>query len=203
MVIEDLRENGWLILSRHSDSEKFSMLTRQIENDAPLMRDVEITSAAAKGQLRASRKQFDFHTDGVFWKIPPRWMCIEVLRADAGGALHVVDLRPLALSLGAIGPVFFGNENAGCVARAADDRDGNWILRYRRDYMHAVDGTEPAHWESAHTAVANHVQAQAHRVGELQPNECLFLDNWSFAHCREAFSGERVIRRMWFGGIAA
>ncbi|MGX1166740.1 hypothetical protein AB7M16_003006 [Bradyrhizobium sp. USDA 372] len=201
-MIEVLRKDGWLRLSRSDDFAEISLLIAEIEEDTPLMRDIEIASSGSRAQLQASREQFDFHTDGVFWQVPPRWMCIEVLRADFGGALHVVDLRPLSEVLDAFGPVFFGNGNGGLVARAVENHDGSQVLRYRQDYMHSVNDAEGVNWGGLHLTAAHHMHRRAHRVGELRANECLFLDNWHFAHFRAAFSGERVIRRLWFGGVS-
>lgn len=200
-VFETLRREGWLVLSRSEDAGSYEMLVEELAaSGAALSRAVEISSSNGGAVLRASRDLFDFHTDGVFWPVPPRWMCIEVLRADQGGALHVIDLRPLADALSLMGAVFFGNEHGGTIASAAADIDGDLILRYRRDYMLPVEETSEGGWTAAHDAFLRHTQANARRVGELQESQCLFLDNWKFAHCREAFKGDRIIHRKWFGG---
>ena len=199
-MIDALREKGWLVLSGPGSDRHFSVLIGQIERDgAPLVRDVKVASAGCGGNLLAHEGKFESHTDGVFWALPPRWLCIQVLKAEAGGALHVLDLRPLATQLD-IGLIYFGNSAHRLLAPVVDCFRGSKYVRYRRDYMTVEEGASTNLLDSAHVAFAEYAAASSHCIGELGQQDFLFLDNWNYAHCRDAFSGQRVIRRMWFGG---
>jgi hypothetical protein len=200
-MMEELVEQGWALLHGTQQSNPVQYVVESLSNiSAPITRDVQIGSSGCAGDLLASRDEFEFHTDGVFWALPPRWVCIELLRADSGGALHILDLRPIAEVLSAVGRVFFGRESVGIVGEMLERFDTCQVLRYRRDYTIPLSEPDATKLENAVNSVAIHAAAHAVVVGELSLGDCLITDNWRIAHRREAFRGERLIRRLWIGG---
>jgi alpha-ketoglutarate-dependent taurine dioxygenase len=198
-----LAARGWEVLEAGPGGEPLANVIEALTGSGTaLLRDVEIGSAGCPGDLVASPEEFAFHTDGVFWKLPPRWICIQVLRADGGGALHVLDLDPLADELRRCPHLWFGTGQGGLVGPVVADGGARPVIRYRRDYMHALEDTDTAKLAELHERVGAHAAA-AERVGELAPGDCLVIDNWRLAHRREAFRGERRIRRLWFGAKAS
>lgn len=157
-------------------------------------RDVTI-GAEVRDDLRPQCGDFWFHTDGVFWQTPPRWVAIQVLRADSGGEFELLDGRRMSESIPR-GEVAFGRRpllrssvyTFGAAAR----------IRYRRDYMHAVAGG------ASIAAIDGVVEAGAADATRVQPRliagDCILLDNWRLLHRRLPFAGVRRIRRIWLGG---
>lgn len=156
-------------------------------------RDV-IVGAAGGGDLLSHPDDFWYHTDGSFLAKPPRWMIIEVLQAESGGALHLLDASPLIRQFDA-GEIWYGTELAGIVAPVASDINGRVCIRYRADYM------RPYHdfslLDRVHSQVARHAARSSTLVGELSQSSCLVADNWLVLHRRAAFVGKRTIRRLW------
>lgn len=155
-----------------------------------VVRDVIIDSGA-DGDLAAERGDFWFHTDGAFLRKPPRTVVIEVLEADSGGALSVLDLDPLAAVLADSRATC--DDGAGEFAVAlAEQFDGARCFRYRRDRMRPIDDS----LQRAHDAIER-ASSEAFELGALRAGNSLILDNWRVAHRRQSFDGRRKIRRFW------
>lgn len=164
-------------------------------------RDVVIGGDDGSAQLVAQTGDFWFHTDGVFLPEPPRWVIIQVLRAEGGGGLHVVDAAPLANEAGGC-EAWFGTERHGLTAPVAGVIDGRACIRYRADYMRPVSDRDAGALAAVHARVAELAARSSVSVGELAVGDCLVTDNWRILHRREAFSGTRVIRRLWLAAEA-
>ncbi|MBP7608803.1 MAG: hypothetical protein E6Q99_09165 [Elusimicrobia bacterium] len=161
-------------------------------------RDVVI-GPPGSGVLLPHEGDFWHHTDGTFFAVPPRWVIIEVLRADRGGALHVFDAASLARELDS-GTIWYGTELGGVFTSVVTEIDGRPCIRYRADYMHACD--DPDRLAAVHARIARHAATSAIEIGELPPSSCLVTDNWRVLHRRAAFTGERTIRRLWLSPSA-
>lgn len=169
--------------------------------DAELIRDVIIGMPGdAHIHLVAEQGDFWFHTDAAFLPVPPRWMVIAVLDAEDGGGLDLLPVElidPAALSVRASYLTAEGVQVSPVLEELPDGRGQR--IRYRRDRMMTVD--DPAALAAVHQAVED-AAAEAPTAGELRPGECLLVDNWSVLHRRRPFSGQRVIRRLWFAATA-
>jgi hypothetical protein len=168
---------------------------------AGLIRDVTIGMPGDPGiQLVAQEGDFWFHTDAAFLPVPPRWMVIAVLDADGGGGLDLLPVElidPAALSVRASYLAAEGAQVSPVLEQLPDGRGQR--IRYRRDRMAAAD--DPNGLRAVHQAVED-AAAGAAAAGELNPGECLLLDNWTVLHRRRPFLGRRVIRRLWLDAAA-
>jgi alpha-ketoglutarate-dependent taurine dioxygenase len=162
-----------------------------------ITRDVVIGGMADAPHLVSMSGDFWFHTDGVFWTIPPHWIIIQVLQTEGGGQLEVVDAGPL-LEEFPRGECFFGREGIGQTAALVSYCDENPVLRYREDYMIPISGGLDLN--ALHSQLKNRLFPSSIDLGCLQPGECLVLNNWTHLHRRRAFSGNRRIRRIWLDG---
>ncbi|MBN1206413.1 MAG: TauD/TfdA family dioxygenase [Myxococcaceae bacterium] len=165
-----------------------------------VVRDVVIGDGTA--QLSPHLGDFWFHTDGVFLPVPPRWVIIQVLRAEGGGGLHVVDATPLAGEVDGR-EVRFGTERHSITTPVVSALDGLACIRYRADYMRPVHERDGGALEAVHTRVSELAARSAIALGELAVEECLVTDNWRILHRREAFTGTRNIRRIWLAAEAS
>lgn len=175
------------------------IVAAMIDFGARVVRDVVIDSAG-QGALAAQPGDFWFHTDGVFLTVPPRWVVVEVIRADSGGALHVLDGTQLSEVSQLGGYIWFGNDNGGVHAQIVSRIAGRPCLRYRADYMR--DDQRGLTVNAAHASIAALAAINAVALGELPAGSCLVVDNWRVLHRREAFQGARTIRRLWLHGDA-
>jgi alpha-ketoglutarate-dependent taurine dioxygenase len=172
-----------------------SIIQAFAEHDFHVTRDVIVSTQDVAGDLTAQAGDFWFHTDGVFLEPPPRWVVIQVLEAEQGGELHVLNAAGLRDSLPS-GDVLFGQPHRGVTAPlVVAAASGQRVFRYRQDYMHPLSGG--ADLEAAHRVVSGLAEQNAVPLGALAPYDCLVLDNWWVMHRRESFSGRRVIRRLW------
>ncbi|MEV0640711.1 hypothetical protein AB0I77_38465 [Streptomyces sp. NPDC050619] len=165
---------------------------------APLavQRDLVIGMRGDGTELAAQPGDFWFHTDATFLPVPPRWMVILVQEADSGGAL---DLLPAeCLDSGPLtAPVGFRTAEGVLTAPVLEPVAGlaPGRLRYRRDRM--TEAGDAGDLEKAHAAISAAAAHSTVSVGELRAGYGLLLDNWTVLHRRHAFTGRRVIRRLW------
>lgn len=169
---------------------------QELTGGAELIRDVTIGMPGDGDiQLVAETGDFWFHTDAAFLAVPPRWLVIAVLEAEGGGGLDLlpvehIDPAPLSVRASYLTPE--GVQVSPVLEELPDG--GGPRMRYRRDRMLAVDDADAL--ARAHRAVEE-AAGRAAPAGELQPGECLLVDNWTVLHRRRPFSGRRVIRRLW------
>ena len=183
----------------------------ELTGGARLLRDVTIGMPGdGSVQLVAEQGEFWFHTDAAFLPVPPRWMVIAVLEADGGGGLDLLPvelIEPTALSVRASYLTPEGYREAPVLEELPGGVGGRRV-RYRRDRMRAAGSPSgpsgpsgPSELDAAHEAVRA-ASPGATFAGELQPGECLLVDNWTVLHRRRPFTGRRVIRRLWFDSAA-
>lgn len=160
-------------------------------------RDVVISGVDGGGDLVNGPGDFWFHTDAVFWSVPPRWMIIQVLEAEQGGELEVADSRSF-LAWMPRGTCFFGCRGTGHTVDVVSATAKGTILRYRADYMRPVAGG--VCFDALHEHMRSHLPAVSMHLGSLSVGDCLVLDNWTQLHRRRPFQGRRRIRRVWLDG---
>ena len=197
---DPLPELGCATVLRASGEDPLPALVDRCEElGARVLRDVVLGMPGDRMPLSAKPGDFWFHTDAVFLPEPPRWVVIQVLEAEGGGDLHVLDATML-MPLMPPGDVLFGDEGTRHRCPITDQRDGTPYLRYRRDYMSPVpDGADV---DAAHMLIESQAALHARRVEPpLARLDCVILDNWCLLHRRQPFVGRRVIRRLWLGPL--
>ena len=194
-MFEDLASCGWALLRSGGRDPTAKIVASFARNDVNPTRDVTIGQRPTD-PLRPQPGDFWFHTDGVFWTVPPRWVAIQLLEADKGGELQVLDSRWFVDEV-PVGTCLFGGREPRNRAAISWERGGVRAIRYRQDYM--TDG-EPASMLSLVDALVRRWAAEAVDVPDLEPLDCLIVDNWTHLHRRKQFEGERRVRRIWFEG---
>lgn len=161
-----------------------------------LMRDVTVGWPMEHRDLCADPGDFWYHTDGCFLAQPPKWVVVQLLRADKGGAIHALDCTEI-LALLPKENLWFGTTKTGTIAPIVSEEPPDVIVRYRRDYMRPL--SSPEILTQADNLITQHAARRGVYIGELCEGDCLLINNSVMLHRREPFSGARVIRRLWFG----
>lgn len=195
--LKNLIERGYQVVES-SDTQALLQIISELGNlGFVVMRDAIIGGRNQGVDLVAQPGDFWFHSDGVFLETPPRWVAIQVLETEGGGALHVLDAQPIMDRLHGI-YVWFGTEHRGLHVPVISWIGDHQCLRYRADYMQIGISGDVSALEAVHEEVRA-FSANALTLGELPTGWCLVTDNWRVLHRREAFVGQRTIRRIWFG----
>lgn len=193
----ELPAGGHTVIRSRGDDPLPALLESYSRVGARISRDVVIGGNANCADLIAQPGDFWFHTDGVFWLLPPRWVVIQVLETEGGGELEMANAAPLLSELPE-GLCFFGSADAGRTAPVVERTAGGLVLRYRTDYMHPLAGG--VELEPLHALIRARLPALSSHLGALSVGDCLILDNWSQLHRRREFIGNRRIRRVWLDG---
>lgn len=188
---------GYGVVDTRSARAFVELVRSLIEAGYPLFRDVIIGPPRKGADLAPLDGDFWFHTDGAFLPVPPRWVLIQVLQTDGGGALSLLDLTSFRTRL-PNARFWFGQGHQGVEAPIFDKVGDLPLVRYRRDYMRALSANENETIR-IHGLIEEVSRDRALMLGELEPGCSLLADNWRFLHRRAPFVGERSIRRLWLG----
>lgn len=189
---------GFCVLDTRADAMLVHLVRTLAGAGYPLLRDVRVGPAESGATLSPHEGDFWFHSDGVFLPLPPRWVVIQLLHSEGGGALSLLDASALCDRMPAT-QFWFGKNSQGVRAPVVDTTRDLRFIRYRRDYMHGVIGADSEAAAAVHDLIERESNENAISIGELEVGYSLVVDNWRFLHRRAAFIGDRIIRRLWFG----
>jgi alpha-ketoglutarate-dependent taurine dioxygenase len=194
----ELTREGFGVLKHEGEDTAELAIHCLSEAGFPLLRDVMIGMGGDPNvDLTADGGDFWFHTDGVFLRSPPRWIAIFLKERQLGGDLQVLSSLPIACQAPHC-EVRFGSLDSGVTSAILTAHKGKALFRYRSDYMFSSPEDQGI-LHAFDQLLRSHAETAAMNIDGFSPGDCLIVDNWTLLHRRRAFSGRRVIRRLWFG----
>jgi hypothetical protein len=198
VIQNEIINNGYCLVRLNSNIGLVDAVS-EIQNsfNSILKRDVVINSSPTEGELGANTEDFWCHTDGVFINTPPSYVLIQVIEADAGGELCLLDTAHIS-HVFSKEEFFFGKDENGVKSKIVsyDENSQKTIFRYREDYMASLQPNSTLFNENR--KITDYVAKAELKIGKLMPGEFLIIDNWRMLHRRRSFTGKRTIRRLWF-----
>lgn len=198
-MLSELQKSGYFLGKKGASISLEEAITILEEAGHSLSRKDRVTSnneIISSNVKYAVEGEFWFHSDACFVTIPPRYIIVEVIERDKGGALSILDCSRIDTDINQ--DFIFGNENHSISVPWKASYKGDVIYRYRKDYMKARTPENNSLLNELHSAVESSFKENAINLGELDRTEYLIVDNWKMLHSRADFSGERTINRYWF-----
>lgn len=196
-----LKNQGFCLIRNCNDTyiEEFKEFIQR--KGLTTTRDIVIGMEGDGTPLIAQEGDFWYHTDGVFMSTPPHFVLLQVLEASDGGDFYLLDSSTFLEAVPHI-ELMFGNDHFKRVYPVISQQDGQSIFRYRMDYMHPIESSSDG--DNYNPGLITDLVSKAATqwsiyLGRLKSHEGILIDNWTYLHRRNKFTGRRVVRRIWIG----